>query len=124
KQKQRDWIGRSEGAQIQFRVKGTDAVLEVFTTRPDTIYGATYMVIAPDHPRTLELTSDAQRAEVTAYVEAARRKSDLERTTAKEKTGVFIGAHAIHPLTGAEIPIFAADYVLGAYGTGAIMAVP
>lgn len=124
KQKQRDWIGRSEGALVRFPVKGSEAVLEVFTTRPDTLYGATYMVIAPDHPRTLELTTDAQREAVSAYVDAAKRKSDLERTTNKEKTGVFTGAHAIHPLTGAEIPIYTADYVLGAYGTGAIMAVP
>ncbi len=124
KQKQRDWIGRSEGAQVRFAVKGSDAVLEVFTTRPDTLYGATYMVIAPDHPRTLSLTSEAQRAEVTKYVDAAKKKSDLERTATKEKTGVFTGAYAINPLSGAEIPIYTADYVLGAYGTGAIMAVP
>ncbi|MCO5146511.1 MAG: class I tRNA ligase family protein, partial [Aquamicrobium sp.] len=124
KQKQRDWIGRSEGALVRFPVKGSETVLEVFTTRPDTLYGATYMVIAPDHPRTLELTSDAQRAEVSAYVDAAKRKSDLERTANKDKTGVFTGGHAIHPLSGAEIPIYTADYVLGAYGTGAIMAVP
>ncbi len=124
KQKQRDWIGRSEGAEVCFSVKDSDAVLEVFTTRPDTLYGATYMVIAPDHPRTLDLTTEAQRAEVTAYVEAAKKKSDLERTATKEKTGVFTGAFAENPLSGAAIPIFTADYVLGAYGTGAIMAVP
>jgi leucyl-tRNA synthetase len=124
KQKQRDWIGRSEGAQVRFRVKDSDASLEVFTTRPDTLFGATYMVIAPDHPRTLELASAAQRDEVSAYVEATKRKSDLERTASKEKTGVFTGAYAINPVSGTEIPIYTADYVLGAYGTGAIMAVP
>ncbi len=125
KQKQRDWIGRSEGAEVEFALEGRRDHLTVYTTRPDTLYGASYMVIAPDHRLTLELSSAEQRAEVERYVEAARHKSDLERTAlGKDKTGVFTGAHALHPLTGERIPIYTADYVLGAYGTGAIMAVP
>ena len=125
KQKQRDWIGKSEGAEVEFPVEGREAALTVFTTRPDTLYGATYMVIAPDHPLTLAITTPSQRAQVTAYVEAASRKSDMERTALnREKTGVATGAFAKNPLSGRRIPIFTADYVLGAYGTGAIMAVP
>ena len=125
KQKQRDWIGRSEGAEVDFPLIDRDDALRVYTTRPDTLFGATYMVIAPDHRLTLELTSADRRAEVEAYVEAAKRKSDLERTAlSKEKTGVFIGAYARNPLNQERIPIYTADYVLGAYGTGAIMSVP
>jgi leucyl-tRNA synthetase len=125
KQKQIDWIGRSEGAEVDFPVVGRDGALRVFTTRPDTLFGATYMVIAPDHPRTLELTAPELRTTVAAYVDAAVRKSDMERTAlAKEKTGVFIGAFCTNPCTGRPIPVYTADYVLGAYGTGAIMAVP
>ncbi len=125
KQKQRDWIGRSEGAEVAFPLVGRDETLTVYTTRPDTLYGATYMVIAPDHPLTMRITAPERRAEVQAYVDAAARKSDLERTAlGKEKTGVAIGTRAVNPLTGGEIPVFTADYVLGAYGTGAIMAVP
>jgi leucyl-tRNA synthetase len=125
KQKQRDWIGKSEGAEVEFPVEGRSDALTVFTTRPDTLYGATYMVIAPDHPLTLAITTPAQRAQVTAYVEAASRKSDMDRTALnREKTGVATGAFAKNPLNGSRIPIFTADYVLGAYGTGAIMAVP
>ncbi len=125
KQKQRDWIGRSEGAEVDFRVSGSTEKLTVYTTRPDTLFGATYMVIAPDHPLTLTIVGSEQRATVAAYVQAAARKSDMERTALnKEKTGIFLGAHATNPLTGREIPIYTADYVLGAYGTGAIMAVP
>ncbi|MFZ5897318.1 MAG: leucine--tRNA ligase [Myxococcota bacterium] len=125
REKQRDWIGRSEGAEVDFKVIGQDQVITVYTTRPDTLYGATYMVIAPDHRATLAITAAEKRSEVEAYVQAAARKSDLERTAlGKEKTGVFTGAHAEHPLTGKPIPIYTADYVLGAYGTGAIMAVP
>ncbi|MEB2312891.1 MAG: leucine--tRNA ligase [Sorangiineae bacterium] len=125
KQKQRDWIGRSEGAEVDFPLVGRDDALRVFTTRPDTLYGATYMVIAPDHPLTLEITAPAERARVEAYAEAAQRKSDMERTALnKAKTGVYTGAHARNPLSGANLPIYTADYVLGAYGTGAIMAVP
>src|SRR6187399_211433 len=125
KQKQRDWIGKSEGAEVEFPIVGRSEKLTVFTTRPDTLFGATYMVIAPDHPLTLALASDAERATVKAYVEAAARKSDMERTALnREKTGVATGAFAKNPLPGQRIPIFTADYVLGAYGTGAIMAVP
>ncbi len=125
KQKQRDWIGKSEGAEVEFPVEGREEALTVFTTRPDTLYGATYMVIAPDHPLTLAITTPSQRAQVSAYVDAASRKSDMERTALnREKTGVATGAFAKNPLSGRRIPIFTADYVLGAYGTGAIMAVP
>jgi leucyl-tRNA synthetase len=125
KQKQREWIGKSEGAEVDFPIVGRDEKLRVYTTRPDTLFGATYMVIAPDHRLTVEITSADKKAEVAAYVEAAARKSDMERTALnKEKTGVAIGAKAVNPLNGQEIPIFTADYVLGAYGTGAIMAVP
>jgi leucyl-tRNA synthetase len=125
KQKQRDWIGRSEGAEVDFPLLGRSEKLTVYTTRPDTLFGATYMVIAPDHPLTLTIVGEEQRAAVTAYVQAAARKSDMERTALnKEKTGIFIGAYATNPLTRREIPIYTADYVLGAYGTGAIMAVP
>ncbi len=129
-QKQRDWIGRSEGALVRFHLvghyyeHGKALELEVFTTRPDTLYGATYMVIAPDHALTLKITTPERRDEVEAYIAAAGKKSDLERTANKEKTGVFTGCFAKNPLSGEEIPVYTADYVLGAYGTGAIMAVP
>ena len=125
KQKQIDWIGRSEGAEVDFPLVGAPGALTVYTTRPDTLFGATYMVIAPDHPRTLELTSPEMRSSVKDYVDAAARKSEMERTAlAKEKTGVFIGTFCTNPLTGNPIPVYTADYVLGTYGTGAIMAVP
>ncbi|HLV67231.1 MAG TPA: leucine--tRNA ligase [Polyangiaceae bacterium] len=125
REKQRDWIGRSEGAEVEFPIVGRSETLTVFTTRPDTLYGATYMVIAPDHRLTRSLTTPERRDEVEAYIAAATRKSDLERTAlGREKTGVFTGAYAKNPLNGATIPIYTADYVLGAYGTGAIMAVP
>ncbi len=125
KQKQRDWIGRSEGAEVDFPLVGRSEKLTVYTTRPDTLFGATYMVIAPDHPLTVSLAGPEQRAAVASYVEAASRKSDMERTALnKEKSGIFLGAYAKNPLTGTDIPIYTADYVLGAYGTGAIMAVP
>ncbi|HXU01288.1 MAG TPA: leucine--tRNA ligase, partial [Polyangia bacterium] len=124
---QRDWIGRSEGAEVTFTtatpVAGRE--LRVFTTRPDTLYGATYMVLSPEHALVAELTTPEQRVAVAAYQEEARRKSDLERTDlAKEKTGVFTGATATNPVNGKQIPIWIADYVLATYGTGAIMAVP
>ena len=123
---QRHWIGRSEGAEVDFAVLGhEDVTLRVYTTRPDTLFGATYMVLAPEHGRVAELASEDRRADVVAYVEAASRKSDLDRTDlAKEKTGVFTGAYARNPVNGAQIPVWIADYVLGHYGTGAIMAVP
>ena len=127
KEMQRNWIGRSEGAQLAFEVPGVDAKdkLEVYTTRPDTLFGATYLVVAPEHPLVDALTTAEQKAAVDEYVLQASRKSDLERTElAKEKTGVFTGSFAKHPLTGADVPVWVADYVLGTYGTGAIMAVP
>jgi leucyl-tRNA synthetase len=127
---QREWIGRSEGAEMHFGVAGTDARLTVFSTRQDTLWGATFMVVAPEHELVASITTDEQRAEVEAYVAAAAAKSELERTDlAKEKTGVFTGAYGLNPLMdpadeGARLPIFVADYVLASYGTGAIMAVP
>ncbi|HEX5041475.1 MAG TPA: leucine--tRNA ligase [Candidatus Polarisedimenticolaceae bacterium] len=126
---QREWIGRSEGAEVRFPLQGIeDAFLEVFTTRPDTLWGVTYMAVAPEHPLVPRLTTPEQRAAVEAYVRAAAGKSDLDRTDlAKEKTGVFTGSHALHPLGGgmvARIPVYVADYVLLGYGTGAIMGVP
>ncbi|HEX4337709.1 MAG TPA: leucine--tRNA ligase [Polyangiaceae bacterium] len=125
KQKQLDWIGRSEGAEVDFPLVGRPESLTVYTTRPDTLFGATYMVIAPDHRLTRELATPEHRDEVNTYADAASRKSDLERTAlGKQKTGVFTGAFATNPLTGKTIPVYTADYVLGAYGTGAIMAVP
>jgi len=121
---QRNWIGRSEGARIVFRSERGDPI-EVFTTRPDTLWGATFLVLAPEHPLVETLTTPERRADMEAYVEQARRRSDIERTsTEREKTGVFIGAYAINPANGERIPIWIADYVLMHYGTGAIMAVP
>ena len=125
KQMQRNWIGRSEGAEVAFALEGADATIRVFTTRPDTLFGATYMVLAPELDLVGEITTDAQRAEVEAYVAAASRKSDFERTEmAKAKTGAFTGAYAINPVNGERIPVWIADYILATYGTGAIMAVP
>ena len=125
KEMQRNWIGRSEGASITFGVDGSDAGFSVFTTRPDTLFGCTYCVLAPEHSLVAEIASDEQRAAVEAYVAEASAKTDLQRTDlAKEKTGVDTGARAIHPVTGEPVPIWVADYVLASYGTGAIMAVP
>ncbi|MGH0032726.1 MAG: leucine--tRNA ligase [Myxococcota bacterium] len=125
KKMQRDWIGRSEGANVRFAVAGHDREIEVFTTRPDTLFGATYMVLAPEHPIAREITTDAQRGAVEEYVLAARRKSERVRMAdTKEKTGVPTGAFAVNPVNGERIPIWIADYVLATYGTGAIMAVP
>ncbi|MGC6423983.1 MAG: leucine--tRNA ligase [Lentimonas sp.] len=125
KRLQENWIGRSEGGEITFDISGHNAQLTVFTTRPDTLYGATYMVIAPEHPLVASITTAEQTASVEAYQEKAKSKSDLERAElAKEKTGVWTGATAINPVNGKEIPIWVADYVLMTYGTGAIMAVP
>ncbi|HIF41478.1 MAG TPA: leucine--tRNA ligase [Planctomycetes bacterium] len=127
---QREWIGRSEGAEIRFAVQGTEESLEVFTTRPDTLYGVTFMVLAPEHPLVGNVTSAEQRAEVEGYVQAASSKSELQRMeVSKEKTGVFTGAWALNPLMdptdpGARLPIWVADYVLMGYGSGAIMCVP
>ena len=126
---QREWIGRSEGAEIEFPIEGLEDSLLVFTTRPDTLWGATFMVVAPEHPLVDAITTQSDAEAVREYVEAASKKSDLERTDlAKEKTGVFTGRYARNPLGGSDdderIPIFVADYVLASYGTGAIMCVP
>ena len=121
---QRHWIGRSEGAEVAFRSEAGDEI-KVFTTRPDTLFGATYMVLAPEHALVAKLTTPAQNATVELYVATAQNKSDLERTELqKEKTGVFTGGYATNPVNGKKIPVWIADYVLGSYGTGAIMAVP
>lgn len=125
KQQQRNWIGRSEGARLRFKVYGhPDAQLEVFTTRPDTIFGATFMVIAPEHPLVDMLTTDEQRLAVDDYVEWAGSRTDVDRMEAKEKTGVFTGRYVVNPASGEKVPVWIADYVLMGYGTGAIMAVP
>lgn len=125
KEMQRNWIGRSEGAQLTFEIDGTDKTFEAFTTRPDTIFGATYAVLAPEHKLVEQITTPEQREAVQAYVDSIKSKSDLERTElSKEKTGVFTGAYAINPASGEKMPIWIADYVLATYGTGAIMAVP
>ena len=125
KEMQRNWIGRSEGAEVEFKIQESEDRICVFTTRPDTLWGATYMVLSPEHELVDELTTDDQRAAVADYREAASCKSDLERTElAKEKTGVFTGAFAINPVNDEPVPIWIADYVLASYGTGAIMAVP
>jgi leucyl-tRNA synthetase len=123
---QTNWIGRSEGAEIDFAVEADGvAPIRVFTTRPDTVFGATFMVLAPEHPAVAALADEAHRAEVEAYVVAARRETEIERMSAEgEKNGVFIGAHAINPMTQERIPVWIADYVLPGYGTGAIMGVP
>lgn len=125
KKAQRDWIGKSIGATVQFKIKDWDDALEVFTTRPDTLFGATYMVVAPEHPLLDSIMSEEQSASVKEYQEKASRKSQFDRAELNtEKTGVFTGAYAINPLNGKEIPIWTSDYVLMSYGTGAIMAVP
>lgn len=122
---QKNWIGRSEGAQIQFKVKGTDDIIEVFTTRPDTLFGVTYMVLAPEHPLVEKLTTSEYQQHVAEYVEQTRKATEIDRTsTEREKTGVFTGAYAINPVNGKEVPIWIADYVLLSYGTGCVMAVP
>ncbi|MDR0591291.1 MAG: leucine--tRNA ligase [Candidatus Nomurabacteria bacterium] len=121
---QRNWIGRSEGAEIEFVVKNTTRKVRVFTTRPDTIFGATFMVLAPEHPLVSRLTNDKTRKAVGKYVTEAMRKTEVERQENKQKTGVFTGSYAINPATGEPIPIWVADYVLATYGEGAIMAVP
>ena len=124
KARQRDWIGKSEGAVVRFELANNDAHLEVFTTRPDTLWGATYMVVAPEHPIVADLTTDACRAEVEAYQAKTAAKSELDRQQVREKTGVFTGCMAINPVNGEQIPVWIADYVIYGYGTGAIMAVP
>ena len=125
KQMQRNWIGKSVGANVDFRIDGTDKIFTVFTTRCDTLFGATYCVMAPEHPYVAEITTLEQKEAIEAYKEICASKSDLERTELnKDKTGVFTGAYAINPVNGKKIPIWISDYVLASYGTGAIMAVP
>ena len=125
KDMQRNWIGRSEGANVTFEIKDSSETFTVFTTRPDTLFGSTYAVLAPEHELVEKITTDEQRESVEEYVEKASHKSDLERTELqKDKTGVFTGSYAVNPFSGETMPIFVADYVLVSYGTGAIMAVP
>lgn len=126
KEMQRNWIGKSEGAHIQFKIENSDSdLIEVFTTRPDTLFGATFVVLAPEHPLVEKLTSSSQRAAVESYRQKAALKSDLDRTDlAKEKSGVFLGSFVVHPFTQEKLPIWIADYVLAHYGTGALMSVP
>ena len=122
---QTNWIGRSEGANVRFELEKGGDPIEVYTTRPDTLFGATYMVLAPEHPLVAKITTAAQKDAVDRYITAAAMKSDLERTElAKEKTGVFTGAYALNPVNGQKIPVWISDYILISYGTGAIMAVP
>ncbi len=121
---QKNWIGRSEGAKIDFEIKNHDEKITVFTTRPDTIFGATFLVLAPEHPLLKTLVNDDTREAVESYCKATLKKSEIERQENKDKTGIFTGSNAINPATGQEIPIWVADYVLSGYGTGAIMAVP
>jgi leucyl-tRNA synthetase len=121
---QEEWIGRSEGAEVKFPLADGNGELEIFTTRPDTLFGVTFMVIAPEHPYVERLTTHGQKAAVEAYAHQAINRSDLDRKAAKEKTGVFTGGYVINPLTGAKVPVWVADYVMMGYGTGAIMAVP
>ncbi|MFC4388822.1 leucine--tRNA ligase [Gracilibacillus marinus] len=125
KDMQRNWIGRSEGAEVEFSIENNIDTFSVFTTRPDTLYGATYTVLAPEHPLVTKIVTEDQKAVVTAYLDKVKTKSDLERTDlAKDKSGVFTGAYAINPINGKKLPIWVADYVLMTYGSGAIMAVP
>ncbi|MCD6410497.1 leucine--tRNA ligase [bacterium] len=124
KEMQKNWIGRSEGAMIKFQISNFKFQIEVFTTRADTIFGATFLVLAPEHPLVLEITTPEYREEVKKYIEETKKKLDVERQEEKEKTGVFTGAYAINPATEEKIPIWVSDYVLPYYGTGAIMAVP
>ncbi len=122
---QRNWIGRSEGAYVDFRIDGHDEPVRVFTTRPDTLYGATFMVVAPDSELAAEVVSEAQRPAFEEYLEQVKKQTEIERqSTEHVKTGVYLGVEATNPVNGARIPVWAADYVLAAYGTGAIMAVP
>ena len=124
KETQRNWIGRSEGTEMEFRVKDSDVRFTIFTTRADTIFGVTFMVLAPESPLVSTLTTAAQRAEVEAYLEATKKRTERERIMDRKVTGVFSGSYAINPFTGEAIPIWVSDYVLAGYGTGAIMAVP
>lgn len=124
KETQRNWIGRSEGTEMEFSVKDSDVKFTIFTTRADTIFGVTFMVIAPESELVAQLTTDAQRAEVEAYVEATKKRTERERIADRKVSGVFSGSYALNPFTGEAIPVWVSDYVLAGYGTGAIMAVP
>ena len=125
KEMQKNWIGKSKGTIVNFQVKGTEYTFDVFTTRADTLFGCSYCCLAPEHPLVKKIVSKNQEKEVNEYIEKVSHKSDLERTELnKDKTGVFLGAYAINPINNEEVPIFIADYVLGSYGSGAVMAVP
>ncbi|HPU64167.1 MAG TPA: leucine--tRNA ligase, partial [Mobilitalea sp.] len=124
KKMQTDWIGKSYGAEVDFEVQGSDKTIKIYTTRPDTLYGATFMVLAPEHAMVSELTKPEQKEAVEEYIQKALMKSSVDRMQDKEKTGVFTGSYAINPLTKKPIPIWISDYVLADYGTGAIMCVP
>ena len=121
---QKNWIGRSVGAEVEFAVSGQNSKITVFTTRPDTLFGATYVALAPEHPLISQLVNSDTREKVEAYIQASQQKSDVERQENKEKTGVFTGSYVVNPVNGQKLPIWVADYVLGGYGTGAVMAVP
>lgn len=124
-QMQRNWIGKSQGAEVDFKIENADKKFSVFTTRVDTLYGCTYVVLAPEHPLVKEITTEDQKESVENYINECQRKSDLERTSLnKEKTGVFTGSYAINPVNGKKVPVYIGDYVLGSYGSGAVMAVP
>lgn len=124
-QMQRNWIGKSQGVEVDFKIENTDKKFSVFTTRVDTLYGCTYVVLAPEHPLVKEITTEDQKESVENYINECQRKSDLERTSLnKEKTGVFTGSYAINPVNGKKVPVYIGDYVLGSYGSGAVMAVP
>ena len=124
KETQRNWIGRSEGAEMQFRIDGSEETFTIFTTRADTIFGVTFMVLAPESELVGRMTTDAQRAEVEAYLDATKKRTERERIADRKVTGVFTGSYAVNPFTGEKIPVWVSDYVLAGYGTGAIMAVP
>ncbi len=124
KEGQRNWIGKSVGAEVQFAIENSDKKLTVFTTRPDTLFGVTFMVLSPEHPLLMELVTADHKADVDNYRQMASRKSEVDRKAGKDKSGVFTGSFAVHPVSGEKIPIWVADYVLMEYGTGAIMAVP
>lgn len=124
-QMQRNWIGKSQGVEVDFKIENTDKKFSVFTTRVDTLYGCTYVVLAPEHPLVKEITTKDKKESVENYINECQRKSDLERTSLnKEKTGVFTGSYAINPVNGKKVPVYIGDYVLGSYGSGAVMAVP
>lgn len=124
-QMQRNWIGKSQGVEVDFKIENTDKKFSVFTTRVDTLYGCTYVVLAPEHPLVKEITTKDQKESVENYINECQRKSDLERTSLnKEKTGVFTGSYAINPVNSKKVPVYIGDYVLGSYGSGAVMAVP